>query len=135
MPKSRISTPSERGCSPSRRTTSTPKASSPRNTFPTPATSVRPVTTVARSRCRLARLDLVDGEVQGTPARDAPVLVGIIVQRHGQVRVVLYVEQDGLDFGDPPDQEHVLGVAAALAGLEPDLAAPADLVTPDVHRV
>jgi len=60
--------------------------------------------------------------------RDAQILVGVIDEATARYGLSSTSEQHRLDLGDPPDQEHVLGVAAAFTRLQPDLGAAADLV-------
>src|SRR5919112_2610982 len=134
MPKSTTSTPSGSPRPASRRTTSTPKPSSPRNTFPTPATRTRPLLTIV---LRVQRYDLFGGEEEPVSEGGAilsEVPARVILQRDRQVDPVLVVLLDGLDESYLAGEREVHDVPSG-ARPEHDPAPLLELDTLDDHAL
>src|SRR5918997_3253613 len=105
MPKSATSTPSGISRSASRRTTSTPKPSSPRNMLPTPATRVR----LGLMSLQVQRFDLLGGEEEPVSENAVPAQISarIVLQRHRDIDPVLVVLLYVLDESDLPLESQI----------------------------
>src|SRR4028118_219636 len=99
MPKSFTSTPSGSGRSASRRTTSTPKPSSPRKMLPMPAIRTR---SGLMRRLQIQGLDLFGGEEEPVPEEAAfpQIPPRVVLEGHGDVYPALVILLYALDERD-----------------------------------
>src|SRR5919199_3697179 len=112
MPKSETSTPSGNSRPASRRTTSTPKPSSPRNMLPMPATRTRLGPTGV---LQVKRHDLLRGEEEPVPEGSAilpQIPARVVLERDREVDPVLVVLLYGLDKRDLAGEREVHDVSA-----------------------